>query len=120
MAKAFEVTSTAISGKVIAITGASSGIGAASALLFAGRGAKVVLGARRPEPLEGLATRITQGGGEAAYLPTDVKRREDLVALVEMASARFGQLDLGHYEDLQSILARRLLRDRPTEERRHP
>jgi NADP-dependent 3-hydroxy acid dehydrogenase YdfG len=94
MAKAFEVTSTAMSGKVIAITGASSGIGAASALLFAGRGAKVVLGARRPEPLEGLATRITQGGGEAAYLPTDVKRREDLVALVEMASARFGQLDV--------------------------
>ena len=54
----------------------------------------MVLGARRTEPLEGLATRITQEGGEAAYLPTDVKRREDLVALVEMASDRFGRLDV--------------------------
>jgi NADP-dependent 3-hydroxy acid dehydrogenase YdfG len=83
-----------MTGKVIAITGASSGIGAASALLLAGRGAKVVLGARRTEHLESLATRITEGGGEAAYLPTDVRRREDLVALVEMASARFGRLDV--------------------------
>jgi NADP-dependent 3-hydroxy acid dehydrogenase YdfG len=55
-----------MTGKVIAITGASSGIGAASALLLAARGAKVVLGARRTEHLESLATRITQGGGEAA------------------------------------------------------
>ena len=83
-----------IKDKVIAITAASSGIGAASALLLAGRGAKVVLGARRREHLERLTTRITQEGGEAAYLPTDVRRREDLVALVEMASARFGQLDV--------------------------
>jgi NADP-dependent 3-hydroxy acid dehydrogenase YdfG len=64
MAKAFGVTSTTMGGKVIAIPGASSGIGAASALLLAGCGAKVVLGARRTEPLESLATRITQGGGE--------------------------------------------------------
>jgi NADP-dependent 3-hydroxy acid dehydrogenase YdfG len=85
---------TGIKDKVVAITGASSGIGAASALLLAGRGAKVVLGARRTEHLESLATRITQGGGEAAYLPTDVRRREDLVALVEMASVRFGRLDV--------------------------
>src|SRR3984885_6818723 len=89
-----ELASTSMIDKVIAITGASSGIGASSALLLAGRGAKVVLGARRTEPLEGLATRITQAGGEAAYLPTDVKRRGDLVALVEMASARFGRLDV--------------------------
>jgi NADP-dependent 3-hydroxy acid dehydrogenase YdfG len=94
MAKAFGATSTTMTGKVIAITGASSGIGAASALLLAGRGAKVVLGARRTEQLESLATRITHGGGEAAYLLTDVRRGEDLVALVEMASARFGRLDV--------------------------
>ena len=80
-----------IKDKVVVVTGASSGIGAASALLLAGRGAKVVLGARRTEHLESLATRITQGRGEAAYVPTDVRRREDLVALVEMASARFGR-----------------------------
>jgi NADP-dependent 3-hydroxy acid dehydrogenase YdfG len=83
-----------MNGKVVAITGASSGIGAASALLLAARGAKVVLGARRTEHLEGLVTRINQAGGEAAYVQTDVKRREDLAALVEMACARFGRLDV--------------------------
>jgi NADP-dependent 3-hydroxy acid dehydrogenase YdfG len=94
MANASGATETTMRGKVIAITGASSGIGAASALLLAGRGAKVVLGARRKEQLESLATRITQAGGEAAFLPTDVRRREDMAALVEMASARFGRLDV--------------------------
>jgi NADP-dependent 3-hydroxy acid dehydrogenase YdfG len=83
-----------MNGKVVAITGASSGIGAASALLLAARGAKVVLEARRTEHLEGLVTRITQAGGEAAYVETDLKRREDLVAFVEMACARFGRLDV--------------------------
>ena len=83
-----------MNGKVVAITGASSGIGAASALLLAARGAKVVLGARRTEHLERLVTRITQAGGEAAYVQTDVKRRDDLVALVETACARFGKLDV--------------------------
>jgi NADP-dependent 3-hydroxy acid dehydrogenase YdfG len=83
-----------IKDKVVVITGASSGIGAASALLLAGRGAKVVLGARRTEHLESLVTRITQEGGEAAYLPMDVRRREHLVAPVKMASARFGRLDV--------------------------
>jgi NADP-dependent 3-hydroxy acid dehydrogenase YdfG len=89
-----ELASTSMIDKVIAITGASSGIGAASALLLAGRGAKVVLGARRKEQLESIATRITRAGGEVAYLPTDVRRREDMAALVEMASARFGRLDV--------------------------
>jgi short chain dehydrogenase len=82
-------TSTTMSGKVIAITDASSGIGAASALLLAGRDAKVVLGARRTEHLESLATRIITSGGEAAFLPLDVRRREDLAALVEIASTPF-------------------------------
>lgn len=52
-----------LKGKVVAITGASSGIGEATALLLAGRGAKVVLGARRPELLEALVSRITAAGG---------------------------------------------------------
>ena len=55
-----------IEGKVVAITGASSGIGEATALLLAEHGAKIVLGARRPERLEALATRIEKAGGEAA------------------------------------------------------
>jgi hypothetical protein len=66
--------------KVVAITGASSGIGEATALLLAERGATVVLGARGPDRLAALADRIVRTGGEAAYTPTDVKRREDLSA----------------------------------------
>lgn len=81
-------------GKVIAITGASSGIGAASALLLAKQGAKVVLGARRLEHLEKLVARISNAGGEAAYLQADVRRREDLNALVDCACTRFGHLDV--------------------------
>jgi NADP-dependent 3-hydroxy acid dehydrogenase YdfG len=65
-------------GKVVAITGASSGIGEATALLLSERGAKVVLGARGLEPLEALADRIMKAGAEAAYAQTDVRRREDL------------------------------------------
>lgn len=83
-----------ISGKVILITGASSGIGEATALLLAGRGAKVVLGARRPELLAALAARIIAAGGEAAYAPTDVTQAADLAALVALALARFGRLDV--------------------------
>ncbi|MFE2035385.1 SDR family oxidoreductase [Streptomyces scopuliridis] len=83
-----------IEGKVVAITGASSGIGEATALLLAERGAKVVLGARRPERLEVLAARIEKAGGEAAWARTDVKRREDLSGLVKLARDRFGKLDV--------------------------
>lgn len=83
-----------IAGKVVAITGASGGIGAATALLLAGRGAKVVLGARRPDRLEALAARIAAAGGEAAHAPTDVTRRDDLTRLVALARERFGRLDV--------------------------
>jgi NADP-dependent 3-hydroxy acid dehydrogenase YdfG len=54
-----------VEGKVVAITGASSGMGEAAALLLAERGAKVALGARRSERLEALAARIAGAGGEA-------------------------------------------------------
>ena len=80
--------------KVIAITGASSGIGEATALLLAKRGAKVVLGARRLDRLEALAARIIAAGGEVAIARTDVKNRADLLALVALACERFGQLDV--------------------------
>jgi len=83
-----------IEGKVIAITGASSGIGEAAALLLARRGASVVLGARGPDRLAALAARITEAGGTAAHAPTDVRRREDLSALVTLARERFGRLDV--------------------------
>ncbi|MFD9663583.1 SDR family oxidoreductase [Rhodococcus sp. NPDC059968] len=83
-----------IEGKVVVITGASSGIGKATALLLAERGAKIVLGARSEDRLEALAARITDAGGEAVYAPTDVRRREDLSNLVTLACERFGQLDV--------------------------
>ncbi|WP_375419523.1 SDR family oxidoreductase [uncultured Hymenobacter sp.] len=83
-----------ITGKVIIITGASSGIGEATALLLAERGAKLVLGARRPEPLAALVARIAAAGGEAASAATDVARRADVAALVQLAQERFGRLDV--------------------------
>jgi NADP-dependent 3-hydroxy acid dehydrogenase YdfG len=83
-----------IEGKVVAITGAGSGIGEATALLFAERGARVVLGARRAERLEALAARIEKAGGEAAWIRTDVTRREDLSGLVRLARERYGKLDV--------------------------
>ena len=83
-----------IEGKVVAITGASSGIGEATALLLAERGAKVVLGARGSERLKALADRIVSAGGEVAYTGTDVKRREDLSNLVKLACERYGKLDV--------------------------
>ena len=81
-------------GKVVAITGASSGIGEATALLLAGRGAKVMLGARRADRLEALAARIAAAGGDAAYAATDVTQRADLENLVARASERFGRFDV--------------------------
>ncbi|MGA8713999.1 MAG: SDR family oxidoreductase [Roseiarcus sp.] len=83
-----------IEGKVVAVTGASGGIGEATALLLAARGAKLVLGARRLDRLEALASRITAAGGEADFTRTDVRRRDDLAALVNLALERFGKLDV--------------------------
>jgi NADP-dependent 3-hydroxy acid dehydrogenase YdfG len=84
----------AFDGKVLAITGASSGIGRATALMLARGGAKVVLGARREDALRRLAADISSAGGEAAWQATDVTRRKDLQDLVELACTRFGRLDV--------------------------
>ena len=83
-----------IKGKVVVITGASSGIGEATALLLASHGAKVVLAARRADRLEHLKNRIHTEGGEAEYLVTDVKLRKDLFKLVDFATNRFGRMDV--------------------------
>jgi len=76
---------TGISGKVVAITGASSGIGEATARLLAERGAAVVLGARRADRLDKLAEQIRDSGGRAVAVATDVTRPEDLRRLVDRA-----------------------------------
>jgi NADP-dependent 3-hydroxy acid dehydrogenase YdfG len=89
-----ESSMSGIEGKVVVITGASSGIGEATALLLAERGAKVVLGARGSDRLEALAARIADAGGEAAYAPTDVKRRDDVSDLIKLACERYGKLDV--------------------------
>jgi len=83
-----------IDGKVVAITGASSGIGEATAALLAERGAKVVLGARNPDRLDAVAARISATGGEAVTKATDVSSRGDLMEFVSLATASYGQLDV--------------------------
>jgi len=85
---------TGISGKVVAITGASSGIGEATARLLADRGAAVVLGARRADRLDKLAEEIRESGGRAVAVATDVTRPEDLRRLVDRAVTQFGRLDV--------------------------
>jgi len=83
-----------ITGKVVAITGASSGIGRATAKLLAQRGAVVVLGARREEELAAVVGEITAAGGEAIHRVTDVRHRGDLEALVDLAVEHAGRLDV--------------------------
>lgn len=82
-----------ICGKVIAITGASSGIGKATASYLAGLGAKLVLGARGEKELAAVAKQIRIDGGSAVYQPTDVRHRDDLASLVALAKESFGRLD---------------------------
>ena len=83
-----------VTGKVVAITGASSGIGRATAKLLADRGALVVLGARREDALAALVDDIAAAGGKAVYKVTDVRRRSDLEALVALAIEWGGKLDV--------------------------
>ena len=85
---------SAIQGKVVAITGASSGIGEAAARLLASRGAQVVLGARREDRLEKLAAEIAADGGTAICQKLDVTKREQMEAFVRTACDRFGRIDV--------------------------
>jgi len=85
---------TTITGTVVAITGASSGIGEATARVLAQRGASVVLAARRTERLDELVQEIRLGGGSAIACATDVTRRADMEQLVELAVKEFGRLDV--------------------------
>lgn len=80
-------------GKVVIVTGGSSGIGAAAALQFAREGAKVVIAARRNDKSEAVVRQISALGGEGLFIQTDVTKRADIEALVEGTLARFGRLD---------------------------
>lgn len=80
--------------KVILITGASSGIGEATAKLLASRGAHVVIGARRVERLEALASLIEAEGGSVAYQQLDVTNIDQMQAFIQLAQNRFGRVDV--------------------------
>ena len=82
-----------IKNKVVIITGASSGIGEATAYKLAAEGAKIVLGARREAQLKAIADQIKANGGEAVYRVTDVVKPEDSAALVALAKEAFGKVD---------------------------
>ncbi|HAX78967.1 MAG TPA: oxidoreductase [Cyanobacteria bacterium UBA11372] len=83
-----------IKDKVVIITGASSGIGEATAKLLASKGAKVVLGARREDKLRQLVDAIQSAGGQAAYQVMDVVNPSDNAAIVKLAQETFGGVDV--------------------------
>ena len=83
-----------ITGKVIVITGASSGMGAAAAGYLAARGASVVFGARRSNRIQSLAAGITEAGGKATAVVTDVTKRDDVRKLVDTAVQTYGRIDV--------------------------
>lgn len=83
-----------IDNSVVAITGASGGMGEATARYLAERGARVVLGARNEDRLRHLVEEIAAAGGAATWLPVDVRRRDDVRALARHAVATFGRLDV--------------------------
>lgn len=83
-----------IAGKVAVITGASSGLGEATARLLSARGASVVLGARRVERLRSLADELTGRGGKALAVATDVADRDQVKELVDAAVRAYGRIDV--------------------------
>ena len=83
-----------IEGKVVVITGASSGLGESTARLLAASGAKVALGARRKDRIDALVKDITAKGGSAIGFKTDVTKRSDVEALVKGAMDKYGRIDV--------------------------
>ncbi|WP_166261214.1 SDR family oxidoreductase [Marinobacter salicampi] len=83
-----------VNGKVVIITGASSGLGEATARRLADRGAKLVLGARREDRLKSLAEELTAKDGEAIYQVTDVTDRKQVESLAKAAKDKFGRIDV--------------------------
>jgi NADP-dependent 3-hydroxy acid dehydrogenase YdfG len=86
--------SDSIQGKVVVITGASSGLGEATARHLASRGAKVVLGARRTDKLQAISEGIKHAGGEAIFNTMDVTSLESVKDLVDLAVQTYGKLDV--------------------------
>jgi len=83
-----------VEGKVVVITGASSGLGEAAARLLADQGATVVLGARREDRLRALTDELTRRGDKVLAIPTDVSRRDQVRRLVDGAVEAYGRIDV--------------------------
>lgn len=83
-----------IKGKVVIITGGSSGLGEATARHLASKGAKVVIAARRKEKLEDIAADIRKNGGTVSVVQTDVTKREDVKQLIATTKKEYGKIDV--------------------------
>lgn len=83
-----------IAGKVVVITGGSSGLGAATARLLSARGAHIVLGARRVDKMEALAKVLRATGGQVAVVETDVTDKAQVLRLIDTAIETFGRVDV--------------------------
>src|SRR5207249_5230204 len=83
-----------IAGKVVVITGASSGLGEAAARLLSAQGASVVLGARRVERIQALADELNGSGGQALAIQTDVTDCDQVQRLVDAAVQTYGRIDV--------------------------
>jgi len=108
------LVSADLSGQVVAITGASSGIGEATALACAKAGAAVALGARRAERIEALAARIGDDGGRAMAITTDVGDEQQSRAFIERAHSELGRLDV--LVNNAGVMLLGPIEDAPTEE----
>lgn len=95
-----------LKGKVIIITGASSGIGKALARQCAAQGASVVLAARRKERLDQIAAEIREDGGNAFAVTTDVSKESDVKHMVDATMKRFGRVDVLVNNAAYGLLAR--------------
>jgi short-subunit dehydrogenase len=90
----WNIVVNSLDGKVVLITGASSGFGEDAARLFAKEGCKVVLAARRLEKLQALAAAIQNEGGEALAVPVDLNERAEIDLMVQTALDFYGQIDI--------------------------
>ena len=99
---------------VVLITGALSGIGRAAALAFAKEGNRIVVSGRREEAGQALATELRALGAEAEFMRADVRREDDVRALVDRTVARFGRLDAAVNTPAPRATPARLPSSRPT------